>query len=58
MSNPLVDEKIFGTIHVACGNNLFMGGQQGGNMHYDMIVNAPTVFLDDECIIQEWKHIY
>lgn len=58
MGSPLVDEKIFGTIHVACGNNLFMGGQQGGNMHYDMIVNAPTVFLDDECIIMEGKHVY
>lgn len=58
MGNSLVDEKIFGTIHVACGNNLFMGGQQGGNMHYDMIVNSPTVFLDDECIIREGKHLY
>lgn len=58
MGNPLVDEKIFGTIHVACGNNLFMGGQQGGNMHYDMIINVPTVYLDEECIIKEGVHIY
>jgi len=58
MGNPLVDEKIFGTIHIACGNNLFMGGQQGGNMHYDMIINEPTVFLDEECVIKDGKHIY
>lgn len=58
MGNPLVDEKIFGTIHVACGNNLFMGGRQGGNMHYDMIVTAPTVYLDDECVIRDGEHIY
>jgi leucyl aminopeptidase (aminopeptidase T) len=58
IGNPLVDEKVHGTIHVACGNNLFMGGQQGGDMHYDMIVNAPTVWLDDECVLRGGKHIY
>jgi leucyl aminopeptidase (aminopeptidase T) len=58
VGNPLVDEKVFGTIHVACGNNLFMGGQQGGNMHYDMIVNAPTVYIDGECVLRDGEHIY
>jgi len=58
MGNPLVDEKVFGTIHVACGNNLFMGGQQGGNMHYDMIVNSPSVWIDDEFVLEDGKHIY
>lgn len=38
MGNGLVDEKVFGTIHIACGNNLFMGGQQDCDMHYDMII--------------------
>ena len=54
----LVDEKVFGTIHIACGNNLFMGGQQDCNMHYDMIVREPTVYIDDECIMEDGKHIY
>jgi leucyl aminopeptidase (aminopeptidase T) len=58
MGNPLVDEKIYGTIHVACGNNLFMGGRQGGNMHFDMIVNRPTVYLDEEMILKDGEHIY
>ena len=58
MGNPLVDEKIYGTIHVACGNNLFMGGEQDSNMHYDMIVTKPTVYLDDECILQDGVHVY
>ena len=58
MGNPLVDEKIYGTIHIACGNNLFMGGEQDSYMHYDMIVTKPTVFLDDECIIKDGVHIY
>ncbi|GHU66657.1 hypothetical protein AGMMS49983_16730 [Clostridia bacterium] len=58
VGNPLVDEKVYGTIHVACGNNLFMGGQQGGNMHYDMIVNAPTVYIGDELVLQDGRHVY
>lgn len=58
MGNGLVDEKVFGTIHIACGNNLFMGGQQDCDMHYDMIINAPTVWLDDECVMEKGKHIY
>jgi Leucyl aminopeptidase (aminopeptidase T) len=58
MGNGLVDEKVFGTIHIACGNNLFMGGQQDCNMHYDMIINAPSVFLDGECVLDHGKHIY
>lgn len=58
MGNGLVDEKVFGTIHIACGNNLFMGGQQDCNMHYDMIIKNPTVYLDDECVIENGKHIY
>lgn len=58
MGNGLVDEKVFGTIHIACGNNLFMGGQQDCDMHYDMIINAPTVWIDDECVMEKGKHVY
>ena len=58
IGNPLTDEKVFGTIHIACGNNLFMGGQQDCDMHYDMIIAGPTVYLDGECIIKDGKHIY
>jgi leucyl aminopeptidase (aminopeptidase T) len=58
IGNPLVDEKVYGTIHVACGNNLFMGGQQGGNMHYDMIINEPSVWIDEECVMQDGRHVY
>lgn len=58
MGNGLVDEKVFGTIHIACGNNLFMGGQQDCDMHYDMIINAPTVWIDDECVLEKGNHIY
>ena len=35
-----------------------MGGQQDCDMHYDMIIKAPTVYLDDTCIIKDGQHIY
>lgn len=58
MNNPLVDEKVFGTVHFGCGNNLFMGGCQGGSTHYDMIIQSPTVYIDGICIINDGEHVY
>jgi len=58
IGNPLCDEKVFSTIHLGFGNNLFMGGKQDCNMHYDMIIHSPNVYLDGVCIIDEGKHIY
>jgi leucyl aminopeptidase (aminopeptidase T) len=56
--NPLVDEKVYSTIHLGFGNNLFMGGNQGCNMHFDMIITKPNMYIDGTCIISEGKHIY
>jgi len=58
LGNPLCDEKVFSTIHLGFGNNLFMGGKQDCNTHYDMIICSPSVYLDGVCIIDEGKHIY
>lgn len=58
MNNALCDEKVFSTVHLGFGNNLFMGGQQDCNMHFDMIIRKPTVYLDDICIIRDGEHIY
>lgn len=58
MNNALCDEKVFSTVHLGFGNNLFMGGQQDCNMHFDMVIRKPTVYLDDTCIIRDGEHIY
>ncbi len=58
MGNPLSDEKIYGTIHFGFGNNLFMGGAQDSNIHYDCIITEPTVTLDGICIIEKGRHVY
>lgn len=58
IGSPLLDEKVWGTIHIAFGGNKFMGGLRESNIHYDCIINAPTVYLDGTAILDKGKHIY
>ncbi len=53
----LEDEKVFGTIHVAFGNNLTMGGRISVNSHLDGLVNEPNVYFDDELIMEKGKMV-
>jgi 2,5-dihydroxypyridine 5,6-dioxygenase len=46
MGNPLVDEKVFGTAHVALGDNAHMGGSVSSKIHIDGIVLEPSIELD------------
>jgi leucyl aminopeptidase (aminopeptidase T) len=42
-------EKIFGTIHIAFGNNVdFPGGQNPSKNHLDLLVSKPTVRIFDK----------
>ncbi len=58
IGNPLVDEKVWGTIHIAFGTNKFMGGERASNTHYDCIIRKPTVYLDGKMILDKGKHVY
>ncbi|MEG1246257.1 MAG: aminopeptidase [Gordonibacter sp.] len=49
----LEDEKIYGTVHVAFGTNTSFGGTTKADCHLDGIVLAPTLYLDDECVIRD-----
>lgn len=53
----LEDEKVFGTIHIAFGNNLTMGGRISVSSHLDGLVKEPTVYFDDELIMEKGKLI-
>ncbi len=53
----LEDEKVFGTIHVAFGNNITMGGNISVNSHMDGLVTEPDVYFDDELIMQKGKMV-
>ena len=58
IGHPLVDEKVWGTIHIAFGMNSSMGGTRDSNIHYDCIINQPTVWIDGVMVLENGKHIY
>ncbi len=51
----LEDEKVFGTIHIAFGNNLTMGGTISVNSHIDGLVKFPDVYFDNKLVMQNGK---
>lgn len=58
IGHPLVDEKVWGTIHIAFGMNASMGGTRESDIHYDCIINDPTVWIDNVMILENGEHIY
>ncbi|MGB9663610.1 MAG: aminopeptidase [Ignavibacteria bacterium] len=48
----LEDEKVLGTIHIAFGNNVSMGGKINVPIHLDGLVKKPTVLIDDVVIME------
>jgi len=57
IGHPLVDEKVWGTIHIAFGMNATIGGVRESNIHYDCIIKEPTVWIDDVKIMDKGEHI-
>ena len=51
----LEDEKVMGTIHIALGNNVSMGGSVNVPIHLDGVVKKPTVWMDGKLLMQEGK---
>jgi len=51
----LEDEKVMGTIHIALGNNISMGGSVNVPIHLDGVVKKPTVWMDGKLLMQEGK---
>ena len=49
--STLTDEKMTGTIHLALGDNRFIGGKNECSFHKDMLVFEPTVIADGAVII-------
>jgi leucyl aminopeptidase (aminopeptidase T) len=57
IGHPLVDEKVWGTIHIAFGMSTSIGGKRDSNIHYDCIITAPSVWIDDVQIMDKGEHI-
>lgn len=49
----LEDEKVMGTVHIALGNNLSMGGTCNVGIHLDGVILEPTVEIDGTLIMDK-----
>ncbi|NJE01544.1 aminopeptidase [Thermococcus sp. JdF3] len=49
----MFDEKALGTVHVAVGHNLHLGGANESEIHIDFVVMNPTVLVDGEPLMEE-----
>lgn len=51
-------ERILGWTHVSTGSNAsFPGGTVSAKIHLDGIISQPTIYLDDEIILQNGKFV-
>ena len=48
-----LDEKIGGSVHIAIGANRHFGGVNQSNLHLDMVILKPTVWFDDNLILED-----
>jgi len=53
---PLIDEKIFGTIHIGLGNNVGWQGVNVALLHLDVITWQPDVAIDGRSLINRGLH--
>lgn len=53
----LEDEKVLGTVHLALGNNISMGGTCNIGFHVDGILLKPTLTIDGEVILKDGKMV-
>lgn len=51
----LEDEKVAGTVHLALGNNVSMGGTFNVPFHVDGIIRNPTLKIDDFVLLDAGK---
>jgi len=50
--NPLLDEKKYGSVHIALGNNIDMGGEVQSCIHCSMVCLSPKVSIDGKTVIK------
>ena len=53
IGNTLEDEKVKGTCHIALGSNFDFGGKVKAEVHWDGIIIAPSIWFDNEKIMDK-----
>lgn len=56
-SSLLEAEKVFGTVHIAFGDNASMGGNIEAAIHIDGVILEPNLYLDGELVIEKGEHL-
>lgn len=51
IGNVLEDEKVYGTVHIALGDNSTFGGKVKAGLHLDGVITKPTLYLDEDLIL-------
>ena len=51
--STLEDEKVYGTAHIAFGNNKSFGGNVDAPIHLDGVFHEPTIYVDDKMIMEK-----
>jgi leucyl aminopeptidase (aminopeptidase T) len=51
----LEDEKVLGTVHIAVGNNAFMGGTIDVPSHQDAVLRSPDLLIDGVAVMRTGK---
>lgn len=53
--NYVEDESAIGTAHIGIGRNVSLGGKISARAHFDLIVDSPSIYLDDEALMKDGK---
>lgn len=51
------DKKMYGTAHVGFGENRDVGGVNPSRLHYDLVLDLPTLVLDDETTVVDGGNV-
>jgi leucyl aminopeptidase (aminopeptidase T) len=51
VGDVMLDEKIGGSVHIAIGMNEALGGRNRSNLHLDLVMLHPTVWLDGAPVV-------
>jgi leucyl aminopeptidase (aminopeptidase T) len=57
MGYRIFDEKALGTVHIAIGNNVHLGGVNKASIHYDFVLYKPNVEVDNVFIMSNGKTV-
>ena len=53
----LATEKAYGTAHVAIGQNTWLGGKNECSIHWDFIIDRPTVTINGKPVLKNGKYM-